>query len=169
RVQKVRSRKPASRVRLSPTVIELIEQLGGQYHPSEPQATSITIAGESWDLPEALRQLIFDISWPRGDFFWHKYGDTFSEGVSLGMHVTKEPSLVVDASFADNYECAKNQPLLPFAITDQYCYYLFKLDATGHANPKIYYIDHDDFWDLQAHEQPFSLVRFLSSLSKKEE
>jgi hypothetical protein len=151
--------RPASQLRLSQKVISQIERLGGTFRTLAAEEQKIVIAGATYTLPEALRQLIFDVQWPEGEFRWSKYDDDYKESITFGI---QEEAI-------EEYECSHNQPLIVFAENQHHCYYLFNLETEHTEDPDIYYIDHDSFWDLEASHQNIRLSKFLSSFQKPTE
>jgi Leucine-rich repeat (LRR) protein len=152
-------RKPSSKP-LSKKVLAQLTRLGAHVvdgrTPAEPVA--VTIGGTKCMLPEALRQLVQDVTWPDGEFNG-RLG-------ALDLRV-KQLRATISSGLLDEYECVKNDAYIELGHTRDYCLLLLKLSGNkAPDDPSVLYVDHDAFAQTEAEDYGTTLSSFLANLSR---
>jgi len=67
------------------------------------------------------------------------------------------------------YPCTQDTPYVGICENQHYSYYAIRLDDPDPADPKVYYIDHDDWDGTPPQDTDCRLSKFLANLKRKEE
>jgi hypothetical protein len=144
--------------RLSKTVIAYIEYLGGRLEPSAGNEVKVvrTVVGD-YQLPEPIRQFIFDVRWPAGKHpFGMKYRSQFDDyprGVQF-----------IWAEIEEDYICCGKHPYVQIAEDDGQFLHFIRLDCANPSNSLVYRIDHEGSDRLPKSQR---LSEFLASLEQE--
>jgi Leucine-rich repeat (LRR) protein len=155
RTVKRKPRRKVSSERLSEEVIAQFRRLGGAFTetPAPEAPARVTIGEVPYEMPEAMRQLQQDLHFEPGPYHNGSLGSLELKGVHFWAR-----------GAAEEYEAVKNEPYLELGMTRDGCLLLVHLNDADPADPEVYFLDHDDFWEVEATGYGVKLSEFLRGL-----
>jgi Leucine-rich repeat (LRR) protein len=147
--------KDASPARLSAAVLEQLTRLGAKLEsPAEiPPREKVKTKGGTWPLPEAMRQLIYDVRWPEGIVYevtvgvWEFHGIDFQIGSNL-----------------EEYECTFHRPFYGGTTDRNGNAIVWNLADSDPTDPELFRVDHEGWSEHDALRLGIRLSKFLSKL-----
>jgi hypothetical protein len=149
--------RTASQARLSPEVLTALGRLGATLaSPAEiPETRWEKTKGGTWPVPEAIRQLLWDVRWPSGAAYHGEQGDWALCRVRFDVGANLE-----------EYECGYHHPYVGLAETDGgNATLLLDLSDPAPHDPTVYRLSHDA-WSATDATALGSLSALLGSLSR---
>jgi hypothetical protein len=129
--------------------------------------SEIKIGETDYPLSDSFLAIFSNLRSIIGPVFLFDYFSLEDPADYFEIHFSHRQNTIVPIDLSE-YPCTKDAPYVGICKNQQDSYFAIRLDDPDPSDPKVYFIDHDDWDGTPPRDKDYKLSDFLDSLMRKE-